>query len=156
MKNHRLNFRLAFTLLELVMVIVIMALMATLAAPRYANSLNRYRVEVAARRVAMDLSYAQARARATCSTRSISFDKSTSTYTLIAESDLNKPGSNYIIDLTQPPYRTTIVSVTFGGGGTLSFNGFGVPNTAGTVRIRCGNQTRNINVDAVTGLTTVQ
>jgi general secretion pathway protein H len=146
----------AFTLVELVMVLVLMALAAALAAPRYASSLNRYRVEAAARRVAADLAYAQARARATGVSRVVAFDRAADCYILVGESHLNKPGSNYVVDLTVAPYHSSITSANFNGAGTVSFNPFGVPSAAGTIRIRCGNLTRQVVVEATTGVASVQ
>src|SRR5262245_2430022 len=146
----------AFTLVELVMVLVLIGLMAALAAPRYASSLTRYRVEAAARRVAADLAYAQARARATGVTRVVAFDRQADCYTLVGEAHLNEPANSYIVDLTLSPYRSSITSANFGGSGTVSFNTFGVPSAAGVVRVRCGSLTRQVIVDATTGMTTVQ
>jgi len=43
-----------FSMVELVLVVCIMAIVASMAVPRFANSLTRNRVEAAARRVAAD------------------------------------------------------------------------------------------------------
>jgi prepilin-type N-terminal cleavage/methylation domain-containing protein len=146
----------AFTLVELVLVLAIAGLAAALAAPRYAAALSRYRVEAAARRVAADLQFAQAKARATGTKRAIRFNRDSNSYTLSGESGLSAPGSGYVVDLSLDPYRSSIATVSFAGAGSLVFNGFGVPGSAGFVTVRCGKETRTVSVDSGSGFTSIQ
>ena len=53
-----------FSLFELLIAMSVIAIIAAVAVPRYASSVGRYRAESAARRVAADLTLAQAKARA--------------------------------------------------------------------------------------------
>src|SRR3954451_23186913 len=64
----------AFTLFELMIVILIIWIAAAVAVPRYASSVGRYRAEFAAKRVAADLNLARARAKAASSTRNVTFN----------------------------------------------------------------------------------
>jgi len=57
----------AFSLLELLIVMVIIGVAAAIAVPRFAAAGDRYTSEVAARRLAMDLRFAQQSARSTSS-----------------------------------------------------------------------------------------
>jgi type II secretion system protein H len=145
-----------YTLVELVMVMVIIALVAAVAAPRYAAALSRYRVDAAARRIADDFAFAQAKARATGTTRTLFFDRTNERYRLINESDLNKASTTYTVDLADEPYRVSIATVSFGGAGTVSFNGFGVPSGSGTIELRSGKQTRVVSLNGLTGIATLQ
>src|SRR5947199_7821895 len=52
----------AFTLVELIMVVITAALLAGLAIPRWAGAIQHYRLDLAAQRVTNDLALAQARA----------------------------------------------------------------------------------------------
>src|SRR2546423_11308670 len=54
--------RRAFSLIEMVLVLAILAMVSAIAVPRYAGSIARYRAETAARRVAADLALAAAHA----------------------------------------------------------------------------------------------
>jgi type II secretion system protein H len=156
--------RYGFSLIELLVVIAIMSIAAALAAPRYGAAVNRYRAEAAARRIAADLRLVQSKARCTSTSRSIVFDSRTSNYTLLGETDLVRPSATYTVDLTADPYWAGLTSVNIPGSGTVSangvttltFNGYGVPASAGSIQLRSGNTTKTISFDADSGAVTVQ
>src|SRR5690349_12774102 len=87
----------AFSLIELVLVIAIIAVVGAIALPRYSNSLHNYRATLAAKRIATDLQMAQFRARALSTTRTVAFTVTGSTYQIAGESDLTKSGSTYTV-----------------------------------------------------------
>ncbi len=62
-RSGRVTLR-AFSLFELVIVLVVLGLLAVVAAPRFASSMSRYEAETVARQFAADVRYAQQRARA--------------------------------------------------------------------------------------------
>src|SRR5947209_10986433 len=64
----------AYSLVELVLVLVTLAIMWGIAAPRYANSMSRYRAEAAARRIASDFALARAQAKQTSTNVVVVFD----------------------------------------------------------------------------------
>ncbi|MFN7613934.1 MAG: Tfp pilus assembly protein FimT/FimU, partial [Phycisphaerae bacterium] len=59
MSRHR-----AFSMIELVIVLVIVGVTAAIAVPRYVNSVQRTKVDGAARRIAADIERLRDRARA--------------------------------------------------------------------------------------------
>jgi len=145
-------------LIELVLVIAIVAVIAAMAAPRYTDALARYRIDSTSRRIADDFALAQSRARSTSSSRTIVFNAASSSYQLIGERDLNVSGNTYSVNLAADPYYASVNKLNFGLNGgpsvntmTITFNGYGVPNTAGTVQIKCGAYTRKIMIDGDTG-----
>lgn len=158
MKRHRHSFRIlrrGLTLVELVTVLAIVAVLAAMVVPRYGNAINRYRVDAAARRVAADIAFAQSRARALSTSRSIWFDINDGTYLLNSETGFNS-ASTYSIDLTADPYDCTIGTANFGGTATITFNGYGFPASAGTIQLQSGNATRIVSVDPNSGAATLQ
>jgi hypothetical protein len=71
---------------------------------------------------------------------------------------MDSPTAQYLVSLSSAPYYSTLGTVSFGGAGATSvtFNGYGVPDNAGTIVVRSGNVTRQISVDADTGIASVR
>lgn len=150
MKRH------GFSLMEVVMVMAIIGMMAAVAAPRYANSVARYRVDLAAKRIAADMALAQQRAQIVSGSRAVAFAVSTSSYQLPGVPDLKKPAIDYSVKLEQGPYRAQIISANFGGDAEVVFNGYGVPDSGGSIVISSGSVQRTITLNATTGGVTIQ
>ncbi|MBS0187719.1 MAG: prepilin-type N-terminal cleavage/methylation domain-containing protein [Planctomycetes bacterium] len=143
--------RAGLTLFELVVVLSIMTILASIAAPRYASAIARYRLDTAARRVVADIEQTRALARATGATQTIRFSPSTHSY-LIDRLTLGSSRSQvYTVKLAEPPYSVTLQSASFAGSQELRFGGFGFPADGGTVVVRSGTSSITINVDACTG-----
>jgi len=145
-----------FSLIEIVMVLAIVGLFSSVAVSRYANSVTRYRADAAARRIVMDLAYAQQHACATSSDTTASFNVGTGQLRLIDVPALDDPSSDYATHLQDDPYRVVIDSVDFGGDADLVFNGFGIPDSGGFVQIIIGTELRIVNVDSTSGKATIQ
>ena len=148
--------RRGFSLVELLIVLAIMAVVAGLAAPRYANSLALYRANAAAQRVATDLAFAKDQARNIGSPVTVTFVVAASTYSLAGVERLTHGSGDYSVDLTAEPYGATLVSASFGSGAEAVFNIYGMPAAGGQVVVRAGGVTRTVTLEAVTGKVTVQ
>ena len=148
--------RRAFSLIELMLVVAIMAVFAAMAAPRYTDALYRYRADAAARRIAADLTMAQSKARSLATSRSVVFSISGKSYQIPNETDLNLSGGAYSVNLGSAPYYVAIGTVSFNGNASVTFNGYGVPNNAGSVQVTAGNVVRTISIDSASGVVTVQ
>ncbi len=136
----------AFTVIELVIVTAILAIVASIAVPRYASLLATQRVEAAARRIVADLSFAQRQARFTSASQAVTFNLALHEYS----------GSTTLVQLWEEPYGATIVSVDFGGDAEIEFDGFGVPDSGGSVVVQVGKRQKTVNVDADSGKAAVQ
>lgn len=139
-----------FSLVELVIVLVIVAVLGAIAAPRFATAAARGQAQAAADRVAADLDLARQRARATSATYSISFNPT---------SDIYKIGigtTAQVIYLSREPYTCDLSNVNFNGGSVVQFNAFGVPDTGGSLQITGGGTTYTLTLDALTGEVTIQ
>jgi prepilin-type N-terminal cleavage/methylation domain-containing protein len=143
--------RRAFSLLELLLVLAITVIIAAMAAPRYATSANRYHLDAAARRVAADLALAQAQARASSKGLTVTFYTSSSTYQVPGVVPLDRRPGTYTVDLKADPYAATIVSASFGGQPTLTFDMYGGVSSGGSVVVQAGGTQKTITVDANTG-----
>lgn len=145
-----------FSLLELVLVLAILAVLAAIAAPRYAGAASRYRADCAARRIAADLGMARGRARAASASRSVVFTLSPASYKMPGVRDPDRPGSDYTVNLSEEPYRVTLVSVNFGGDAQVVFSGYGLPDSGGTVRVRAGDCEKTVVLEPANGEVSVQ
>lgn len=144
-----------FTLIEMVVVVVVMAILGAIAVPRFTSAASHHRADAAAVRIMRDLTLARAHARATSASLTVTFDVATSSYELVGMAHPNRSSEDYVVPLAKEPYRATIVSADFDGDAEVIFDGYGTPDSGGTVIIRNGNWVRTIELDANTGETRI-
>lgn len=154
--KFRSHARRAFSLVELMIVMTIVASVAGIAIPRYANSIARYRVEVSAQRVAADLNMAHEQARITSRAILVQIDPDLDELSIPYLTSLDDQTSPYLVRFRQEPYVTSIMAADFGGQTKVTFDGFGRPDNAGTVIVKVGDNQRTIVLDSATGLASVQ
>ena len=111
---------------------------------------------MAARRIAADLSLAQARARNSSTSQSIGFDVTNNQYTIPGVANPDNRSQTYIVNLKDEPYLASMGTANFGGSGTLTFNGYGDPTNAGTITVTNGDWTKQISIKAETGAVAIQ
>jgi len=145
----------AFTLLELVLVLVIIGMLGALVIPRFSQAIAAQRVGAAARRIQADIALARRAARTGSSSRTIAFNQTTNSYTIAGIQNLDRAGSTYEVRLGEEPYRVTLATADLGGDGNLVFNGYGVADTGGTIVIQAGRRAMRITVETLTGRTSV-
>ena len=165
----------AFSLLELVIVMGIVVVMAAIALPRYGAAHARYGVDLAARRIAADLAYAQKLARQTSGAQGVDFDAAADTYGLVDVNDIDRAGTPHTVYVSGEPYRCDIVSASFeNANGYISisrvrFNMWGQPENGhplgghpfapmvdGSIVIQAGTETRTITIAPITGKVSIQ
>lgn len=145
-----------FSLLELIVVLAIVAILGVIAAPRYSQAIQRYRLEMAANRVAADIDLARSLARAQGATATISFATSSATYTIAGLTSTDRSGEAFAVSLAREPFGVAIQNVDFAGTNTLTIKGFGTPVSGGTVRLTLGSLSKVVTVAAGTGEVSVQ
>jgi prepilin-type N-terminal cleavage/methylation domain-containing protein len=143
----------AFSLIELVIVMLIMSIFAAVAAPKFHNSLLFHRVESAARRLKADIDMARQRARLTSASQTVTF--ANSSYTVSGAQGLDRPSNTYTVSLLASPYSLDSGVANFGSGSqTLVFDGYGTPTSGGTVVLTASVHSCTVTVDSATGVTT--
>ncbi len=140
-----------FTLVELLMVMFIIGVITSIAVPRFAGAIAHQRVEAAARRLVVDLALARRHAKASTTSQTVSFDTVTNSYRLIGMKHPDHPAAEYEVSLSEEPYDAIIVSADFGGDAEIIFDGWGAPDSGGSVLVQVGSHQKTIDVDPDTG-----
>lgn len=148
------NRRCAVTIVELIIVIMVMSIMAAVAAPAFFETLLHHRVESAARRVKADLELARQTARLTSATQSLTFTGSSYAMSAAAEG-LDNPSAVYAVDLAAAPFELEAAIANFNGAKTVSFDGYGMPSSSGTVELSSKGHRSTVALDGTTGEVTI-
>lgn len=165
--KHR-NHRKGFTLVELIVVIVILAIAAAVAIPMLTNA-GSIQLTSAASLIAADLEYAKSMAITTGLVYSVVFNNETERYQL---EDQNgsviphpvKKGFDYVVDFRNNSRldKVNIVSADFDGTSEIRFdyigspqNGNGTALTSGTITLQANSDTVTVIVEPVTGYISV-
>jgi prepilin-type N-terminal cleavage/methylation domain-containing protein len=147
----------AFSLVELLFVITIIAIVAAMAVPRYGRSVARYRAECAAKRVAADLTLARATAKAVSDSRVVTFNTVAGSYTLGSVRNLDHhTGRPYTVALSDPPYNAQLYYADFGGAPQAEFDMYGAAKWGGKVIVRVGEFENTVALSRDDGSVTVQ
>lgn len=146
-ESGEVNRRGAFSMVELVLIITVVSIMAAIAAPRYADFMAQQRLTAAGNRIRADLGLAQRQARFTSASLTVSFNVASDSYGMAGVPDPDHPQQNYVVQMDESPYEVTIVSANFGGDAKVIFDGYGVPDSSGSVVIQIGVRQRTITLD---------
>jgi prepilin-type N-terminal cleavage/methylation domain-containing protein len=146
--------RAAFSLIEMVVVLMILSVMAAAAIPTFYRSLCYHRLESAARRVKQDLEYLRDAAKATSSALECEFNGRAYTLDDEAVTGLDHGGA-YVVDLAAPPYEVASVAIDVDDGATISFDGYGEATEDGHVVLSLADESRTIHFTDGTGQITI-
>ena len=143
--HSALRTQTGFTLVELTVVALVLGIVTAAAVPTFVSSIMYHRAESAAVRVKRDLELA----RQMAITRSMSYsvEFTAGVYKIPNLDSLDHAGQSYEVDLSRPPHSVQVESVDFGGETSVTFNGYGVPSSSGTVVLRTGSHQRQIDMN---------
>lgn len=145
----------AFSLAELVIIVAIMSLLFGLARPRMISYVEKDRVRVLSRRIALDLAMARSEAIKRRSPVTVKFDSNGSGYEIpqiINVHTVDGLLSKYRVEIEgSNEFKAEIVGVDFGGVSEVSFDRFGIPNSEGTIEIASGEAGATIEVNMASG-----
>jgi prepilin-type N-terminal cleavage/methylation domain-containing protein len=139
----------AFTLIELLIVMMVIAIVSAAGAPKFADSITRFRIEAVVQRIAGDLKHARRSAQQTSSAVTVSFDVTNNEYILSGVADIDRRGQVFSFSLAETEYDCELVSATFGSSSTVTFNVHGQPDNGGSIVVRCGTEMRTIAVSTL-------
>jgi prepilin-type N-terminal cleavage/methylation domain-containing protein len=153
---RRPHTRRAFSIIEITIVLMIIAVVSGLAIIRFNSATTTYRLDLAARRVMQDIQLAQTRARTTCRSRSMQFLDRDDSYHLIGESPLKPSDTDYRVTLSDAPFNVKIDKAKGSDAGTtLTFDGWGEVQQGFEIVISAGSQQRTITIKQTNGAVSV-
>ena len=169
LKNELKITKKAFTLIELIVVMVIIAIAAVLAVPMMSSAAD-VQVRSAANMIAADLEYAKSMAISTQQNHWVVFDTANESYEVhdpcgVIDHPI-KAGSNFVVDLQSDSRlsRVDIASADFDSQLSVTFDYLGSPYSgtttnplnSGQISLQAGSFTMTVNVEPMTGYITVQ
>ena len=152
--NHKtLQARRGFSLVELIVVIVIIASLGAIAAPRFASADVSYRTSGAAHQLADAIRDAATQARNRSTSVRIRISASSDNFSAAVQSPLEYIA---LFNTTDRPFNIEIIEVKFADSSSfLTVNGFGVYSTSVNIKVGVGKAIQTVMVDADAGTVTV-
>ena len=154
-KSQNRSGRRAYTIIEVIFVLLILAILWGIAAPRYAYSMSRYRAEAAARRLGADLALARSTAQQTSASVVVTFDTTNNAYSMSGVQSMSKTSTTYSVSFASSPYQSSFVTVPFTNN-QLTFNQYGAADQSGQIVVQSGGVQHTVTVEATTGKAVVQ
>jgi Tfp pilus assembly protein FimT len=145
--RRRRQIRRAFTLVELVIMILVLGIVAGTAGPKYVESLAYYRVQAAAQRVAADLRLAREYAQKDSQPQTVDFDVATDSYAMSSMPDPIRPSNIYAVSLSTAQSPVDLSSANFEGVDAIQFDIYGRANREGSVVVQSRSKQRTVQVD---------
>jgi hypothetical protein len=68
---------------------------------------------------------------------------------------LDKPNTAYTVDLSAAPFELGSATADFNGSNIISFDGFGMPSSSGTVELKSKGHSSIVALDEATGHITI-
>lgn len=137
---------LAYTLVEILIVLVVIGILAVAAIPSFSNAVEEQRAKAAAERIRADLQLARQYAVATNKATSVLFDVAARRYTLVGVPNPNGKQGDYVVDLTAMGFEIGSLVVDFGGAKTVSFDAYGSASADGLVTVVSEDSTVTLSV----------
>ncbi|MFN0195847.1 MAG: Tfp pilus assembly protein FimT/FimU [Planctomycetaceae bacterium] len=149
--NSRTANRSGVTLIDMACTTLLIGVMAAVAVPRLSSSINYYRIESASKQIASEIEMVRRYAKATGKNQSVTFDLALNKITMSAMADMDHPASYRSVSLNNLNGTVTLVSASFGGIPTLTFDMHGKPVNGGTIQILSGGTVKYIVVNGTSG-----
>ncbi len=169
MEKDHLKISPAFTLVEVLIVLMVIGIIAAIAVPLYVSAAST-QLRTAASMIASDLEYAKSMSISTGQSHSVVFDTTAESYSIknSAGQVISHPvhiGASYVVSFANDSRlgNVDIVNTTFGAANTIKFdnvgtpfNGSGAALSNGYVQLRAEGYVLKVKIDTVTGYINIE
>ncbi|MBX3364455.1 MAG: prepilin-type N-terminal cleavage/methylation domain-containing protein [Phycisphaeraceae bacterium] len=145
--------RSAFSLVEVVLVLVILAVVGGAAAARLGSPTQNARLDAAAKRLTADMAMARRAARTGSTTVRVRFNEGGVSYRMANVPHPLTGVAGYGVDLSRNPYRVGLAVVDDNGDSAVEFNARGGADAPVTIILQSARRQRGFRIDA-TGVMT--
>ena len=146
----------AFTLIEVVLLVVIIATVMLIGMGTYSSSITHRGLEAAVDRLCLDLALARQHAITTGTSQSVTFSPGTGEYSTPGMLDPDRASRTYSVDLSVDPYQASIVSAVCGTDSEIIFDRYGVPDSLGRITLEVGDRRETVRIEEGTGVIRVE
>jgi len=146
----------AFTLIEVVLLVVIMATVMVIGMGAYSGSVTHRGLEASVDRLRLDLALVRQHAITTGTNQSVTFAPGTGSYSMSGMLDPDRASRTYSVDLSVDPYQASIVSAVCGTDSEIIFDRYGAPDSLGRIVLEVGDRRETIRIEEVTGVIRVE
>lgn len=133
------------------MVLIILGIIAVTAQLRFATALAEHRAATLTHQIVKHIELVRQSARATSTTKSIEIDVVNGAYTLNGVTNQDRQSADFSVSLTKYVPRASFGTVSLGGDNVLSFNGFGQPDSGGSIQVVVDGLTHSVTIDSLSG-----
>ncbi len=149
MSAIRSTTRRAFSMFEMVIVITIIGVVATIAIPKFADAGSGRRLSAAKKTLLEDIELAKLRSRSTSKMHLIKFYPDRNMYILVEGIDIKRETVILKRDFSESPYTVNLVKTSLGIDNTAAITVYGDVSPAFTVGIRDQGTDIDIAIDGI-------
>ena len=146
----------AFTLIEVALLVVIAATIMVIGMGAYSGSVTHRGLEASVDRLCLDLALVRQHAITTGTNQSVEFAPGTGSYSMPGMQDPDRASRTYSIDLSLDPYGAEIISAVCDTDSEIIFDRYGVPDSQGRIVLEVGDRRETVRIDEVTGVIRVE
>lgn len=148
MNTHLSKARPAFSMIELVLVVVIMGIIVTIAAPKFADAGSGRRLNAATSVIERDINAIQLRAKASGKVHTLKFYPDDEMYVAFEGMDINRNAIVLSRQLDVDPLSVELSRTNIGGDETIVISAFGEFEKSFAVRVLDDGVERQVNFTA--------